>query len=75
MPKPLIDGERRVMRPAWAPDAKRSNYVKVTAHRVDSETPYVILEIDGVATWLEDVTAIDLVNRIQRALSVLPTSK
>ena len=66
---------RRVMRARWTPDTKSPNYIKVTAYAEDRDTPYVILEHQGKEIWIEDATAADLVERINRALSILPSSK
>lgn len=76
MSKALKDGEYRVMRPAtWI----YSPAVRVTAYREDSETPYILLGAmrpseDG-AIVLTDSEAQDLIDRLKRALSILPTSK
>lgn len=67
----LKDGERRQMRPApWA-----NKTVAVTAYREDVDTPYVILEQDSKQLFLTDGEAWELIARLKRALSVLPTSK
>lgn len=49
--------------------------IKVTALRDDADTPHVIPEADGMEVWLSDALAEDVVKRIKRALSILPTSK
>ena len=74
----LKDGESQKMQVvAWV----RSSYnFDVIAHRVDSETPYVILRPKNAADDSQDVCmtdseAEDMINRLQRALSILPSSK
>lgn len=75
MPKRLIDGERRTMR-----IKNDACPVRVDAFRYDSDTPAVILH-DPLAEpasdpiFLTDVGARDLVRKIEKALSLLPTSK
>jgi hypothetical protein len=72
--KPLEDGKVRVMQPGPYLGAERDK-VKVMALREDEDTPYVIMEFNGVQVWMSDVLAKDVSKRIERALSQLPTSK
>lgn len=70
----LRDGESRVMKPRY----QRFDRVKVTAERIDSDTPIVHLKVTcglaiEVSMW--DDEAEDLIARLQRALSILPSSK
>jgi hypothetical protein len=70
----MRDGERYKVPPqsVW----KNIRGLEVVAWRVDSETPYVVIEKDGVVVaTLEDVFAEELAARIKLALYVLPTSK
>lgn len=77
--KMLKDGEQReISSPKIHPLTKK--YVKVIAHREDSETPYVRLKVkmlDG--TWTElfftDYQAQDIAFMFNKALEILPTSK
>jgi hypothetical protein len=74
MTKSLNDGEKRLMRKKlW------DLPFDVVAYREDSETPYVLLVGPGFSRTpiasLTDVQAEELITRLQRALSVLPTSK
>lgn len=65
-----------VIRHPWA--TKR---VKVFALAEDSETPYVIIrqyDYDGCfesEIWLEDCTATVVIEKMQAALDILPSSK
>lgn len=72
--KPLEDGQIRVMQPGSYLGAERQK-VKVMALREDEDTPYVILDFNGIQVWMSDVLAEDVAARIKRALSQLPTSK
>lgn len=50
--------------------------VQMVAERVDSETPLVHLYTGNtLVDSLTDVGTQDLIDRLQRALSILPTSK
>jgi len=69
----LLDGEEKVMRSDF-PD--HDNEIKVAALRIDSETPYIILtDRDGNEVCLTDVGAQSLIERVQKALAILPSSK
>lgn len=49
--------------------------VQVIAHAYDSNTPVVILKVLGVKVELEDVAAEVLIKHLQKALTILPSSK
>jgi hypothetical protein len=72
MSKPLKDGERRTMKPGIYGES-----VTVIAERIDSDTPNIILQDHetGAEMQLTDVGAQDLIERLRRALSILPSSK
>lgn len=71
----LDDGERRVMQPArWLTPSEAAK-VQVTAVHIDSETPYVVLRIGQEEVWCSDTLASDLIDRVKRALNILPSSK
>jgi hypothetical protein len=70
----MDDGESRLMQPGPYLGAER-NKVKITAVRVDADTPIVTLEFEGVELHMTDVLAEDVVKRISKALRLLPTSK
>lgn len=65
----LKDGETRKMR------GFQFNEIEVIAERVDCDTPVVHLKIGNEHVALADVDAHELVKMINRALSILPTSK
>jgi len=67
----MKDGERRVI----PKQRTHIDEMTVVAHRVDSDTPYVILQTVEGEKWLTDVEAEELILRIRKALSILPTSK
>lgn len=72
----LKDGEKREIRPAaWVSPWGKN--IRVIAERVDSETPIIHLSLLGCVTDqpLTDADADDLINRLKKALSILPTSK
>ena len=69
--KRLEDGELRTMR--HGPDSDHN--VEVVAYRVDCDTPYIKLTAGQGTVMLTDVGALELIDRLNRALSVLPTSK
>lgn len=68
----MRDGERRVIKPQGVWNDIR---VEVIAERVDSETPYVILKKGDEEWYFEDCFAEELIERIQKALDILPSSK
>jgi hypothetical protein len=74
MARALQDGESRIIR-------KRKHFhpdlpFDVVAHRVDCDTPYVILRSNPITQdMLTDSQARELIDRLQRALGILPTSK
>ncbi len=69
----LADGQRRVMKPGTG--CRYNGWLRVIAERIDADTPYVILEIDGKEYPMTDTLAQDLVAQINRALKILPSSK
>lgn len=76
----MRDGQRHVMRPGPFLTKSERDKLSVTAHRVDADTPYVVLSlfpntVGEVSLGMSDVLAEDLVARVKRALSILPTSK
>lgn len=74
MPRALQDGQSRVIRKrkAFHPDLP----FDVVAHRVDCDTPYVILRKNELnQDMLTDSQAQELIERLKRALGMLPTSK
>lgn len=83
--KYLNDGEIKDVKSKRNAVYKTDKFVGIKAERVDCETPYVHLsilgQIDGVvhcadpSIILTDVDVEDLIERLQRALSMLPTSK
>jgi hypothetical protein len=80
--KPLVDGEIREIKAGRGYSMWKHNQFKVSAERYDCDTPIVHLEIQfGVegkstaVTYLTDDAARDLIDRLERALRVLPTSK
>ena len=58
----------------WAPLLKKRG-VTILAHAEDSESPFVILRVNGQDIWLEDCAADVLINHIQEALRIMPSSK
>lgn len=76
--KRLKDGETKEIKASrdWSMFKHRS--FKVEAERYDCDTPFVNLTIDCITQThisMTDVETLDLIDRLQRALSVLPTSK
>lgn len=69
--KRLEDGEQRTMK--HGPSSDRN--VEIVAHRVDCDTPYIKLTAGQGTVMLTDVGAEELIDRLRRALSMLPTSK
>lgn len=72
----LRDGEKREIKPAaWVSNWGRN--VRIVAERIDSETPIIHLSlINGDRSQpITDADADDLIDRLKRALSILPTSK
>jgi hypothetical protein len=57
----------------------RNDRFKVEAERYDCDSPFVHVTIGkspfSTTEALTDVEALDLIDRLQRALSVLPSSK
>lgn len=89
MAKRLVDGERREIKASRGWQHLKQIGIKVEAERVDSDTPYVHLTMSAFV-WNEeaqrhdtkeltraftDVEAQDLIDRLQRALDALPSSK
>lgn len=79
MKKLSVDGERKVIRPTPSNSAC-NNMFTVAAIREDSDTPCVeitLKDMDGmsVTAWLTDVDAEELSRQIQKAISILPSSK
>lgn len=71
--KRLVDGQRKVVHSKFK---LFDSEVKVEAYRVDSDTPYVILtHRNGTEIYLTDVGAKSLVERLNKALLLLPSSK
>ena len=79
----LKDGQKRTMRPApWITGGER-DAVEIVAHRVDDETPNVVMrvrdprdpEADPIELVMSDSLTHDVVERLQRALDMLPSSK
>jgi hypothetical protein len=67
---------QRVIKPGlWA--CSWGKNVEVVAERVDCDSPIVHLRFkDGASEQhLSDCDVIDLIDRLKRALSILPTSK
>lgn len=75
MPKQLQDGERKVIRPSRNFSMFKHNHFLVEAERIDCDTPAVHLTVASETTVLTDTQTADLIDRLQRALSILPTSK
>jgi hypothetical protein len=86
--KTLKDGETRKINASREFSMFKHKRFEVTAHRVDCDTPFVILKLkaDPYAVYsgnppedreihLTDVEAYDLIDRLQRALGILPSSK
>jgi hypothetical protein len=81
--KRLLDGERKEIKASRQYSTFKNDSFKVVAHRHDCDTPIVELKVafgadvnEGSLThYLTDVEALDLIDRLQRALSVLPSSK
>lgn len=69
----LVDGEMRKM----GTNLPSHTEFDIIAHRLDSETPIIIMRHreTGAEYFLSDSDAQDTVTRIERALSILPTSK
>ncbi len=61
-------------RAPWAP-LLRKRGVTILAHAEDSESPFVILRVNGQDIWLEDCAADVLVAHIKQALHLMPSSK
>lgn len=75
MPKRLLDGERKVINASRQYAMFKNKRFTVEAEREDSDTPFVHLHLDQPHITLTDVDALDLIDRLQRALAVLPSSK
>lgn len=81
MTKRLKDGEQREIKASkqFHVCNGRASFantrIKVVAHREDCDTPYVRINIGMVACVLTDTETRDLIDRLTRALDVLPTSK
>lgn len=79
--KLLDNGESKVIGASRASAALKSLPLEVKAERIDADKPYVHLKILGCpalgepSVILTDVDALDLIDRLQRALSTLPSSK
>jgi hypothetical protein len=81
--KPLKDGEEREVRASRIWSMFKNKSFTVVAHRIDCDTPYVELRLNDLypgsrppnELMLTDVEASDLIERLQRALAMLPTSK
>lgn len=77
--KMLKDGEQREIRPTTIHPYTKER-IKVIAHRVDCDTPYVLLKVKMIDdTWVElsftDYEAQDIALMFIKALEILPTSK
>jgi hypothetical protein len=85
MAKRLIDGERRVVGASAQWSMFRHRRIKVEAERYDCDTPFVHLTLsdrpDNIAGRqpfthvMADVETLDLIDRLQRAIAMLPSSK
>ncbi len=76
--KRLKDGETKGIKASRGFSMFRHESFKVEAERYDCDTPLVHLTIDRTTQThisMTDVETLDLIDRLQRALSVLPTSK
>jgi len=81
--KLLLDGERKEVRASRQWSMFKHKGFRVTAHREDCDTPFVEVELafgtdvkDGSLKYhMTDVEALDLIDRLQSALSILPSSK
>lgn len=71
MSKYLKDGESRRIKPGvWGKGTE------VIAFRADCDSPFVFIKFEGhEKVCLTDVAATDLLDRLKKALSILPTSK
>lgn len=79
MKKLLQEGECRRIHPGEFHQLVNSK-IKIEAHCVDNDTPFVNLTIvsmpgDSITVCLEDVLVIELTKMLRRALYLLPTSK
>jgi hypothetical protein len=70
----LLTGQIKVIKSSKKYAMFKFNRIKVIAECVDVETPSVTLEIDGPIVMC-DTETLDLIERLQNALSILPTSK
>jgi hypothetical protein len=75
VPKPLIDGQQREIKASRDFSMFTDHSFKVIAERYDCDTPYVHVGFGSDLFTLTDAATRDLIDRLQRALSVLPTSK
>lgn len=76
MSRRLADGEKRIIRASRGFSMFKNHTFVVEAERIDCYTPYVGLTLpNGASVSLTDVATLDLIDRLQRALSVLPSSK
>lgn len=70
----IADGQRKTMQIGrWASPWAR--HVIVEAERIDRDTPIIHVSFPDGKAVLSDTDAKDLVDRLQRALSLLPSSK
>jgi len=65
----VAEGTERQIRPG------RGTYPRVIARCEDGDTPLIALEFDDGRRWLTDVQTKELIDRLRRALNVLPASK
>lgn len=76
--KRLRDGERKVIRTSRMFSVYRNDRFKVEAERYDCDTPLIHLTCGLAESYeltLNEIEALELIDRLQRALSVLPSSK
>lgn len=77
--KRLSDGEARTVKASRDFSMFKHKQFEVVARRIDCETPLVMLtvtsEVSSDTIAMTDVEALDLIDRLQRALAILPTSK
>ncbi|CAB3753943.1 hypothetical protein [Paraburkholderia humisilvae] len=73
--KRLADGERREIKASRNWSMLKNRHFKVEAERIDSDTPCIHVTLGDCTAALTDVEALDLIERLQTAISVLPTSK
>jgi hypothetical protein len=73
--KRLSDGERKLIKSSRNFSMFKNNSFEVEAERADCDTPFIHLTIGGATTCLTDVETLDLIDRLQRALDILPSSK